>query len=142
MRSGLILNISEAANLAIHALAFLAKRQDPSPVATAQVAGSLGVSEAHLSKVFQRLTRAGLVRSLRGPRGGFLLAKEAGEINLLEIYEAIDGRLRRDDTCMLSARECSLETCVFGNLLKDVHDQVEDHFEKTTLEALLEDAPG
>ena len=135
----MILNISEAANLGIHALAYLAKRQDPAPVATAQVAASLGVSEAHLSKVFQRLTRAGLVRSVRGPRGGFVLAKGPDEITLLETYEAIDGRLRRDDTCMLGSRDCALDNCVFGNLLEDVHAQVDEHFSKTTLADLLDE---
>lgn len=134
----MILNISEAANLAIHALAYLAKLHDPMPVSTALVASTLGVSEAHLSKVFQRLTRAGLVRSVRGPRGGFVLAKQTTDITLLAIYEAIDGKLERDQTCMLGSRECALDTCVFGNLLGEIHAQVDAHFSQTTLAALLE----
>ena len=137
----MILNISEAANLGIHALAYLAKLQEPAPVSTAQVANTLGVSEAHLSKVLQRLTRAGLVRSVRGPRGGFVLAKPPDAITLLETYEAIDGRLQRDETCMLGSRDCSLDSCVFGNLLQNVHAQVDEHFSKTTLADLLDERP-
>jgi Rrf2 family protein len=132
-------NISEAANLAIHALTYLANQKEEGPVSTGQVARYLGASENHLSKVFQRLTKARLVRSIRGPRGGFFLSREPKKIALKEIYEAIDGPLKLH-TCLLGNAECDRNNCVFGDLLANINQQVDDHFSKTTLFDLIEDS--
>ena len=61
-----LLKISDAAVLGIHALGTLTGAEEP--VSASRMAAALGVSEAHLSKVLQRLVRAGLVSSSRGPR--------------------------------------------------------------------------
>ncbi len=58
--------ISDAATLAIHALAYLANQQDSKPISTGKVAEAFGFSEAHLSKVFQRLNKSGFLKSVRG----------------------------------------------------------------------------
>jgi len=76
----MILNITEAANLALHSLVYLANHQAAWPISTARAAAPFSASEAHLNKVFQRLNKAGLVGSVRGPRGGFVLAREPAEI--------------------------------------------------------------
>jgi len=127
-----ILNISEAANLGFHALAYLAGRSREAPVTTASIAAAYGVSEAHLSKVFQRLSKAGLVKSVRGPHGGFRLSRAPGRITLREIYEALDGPIGRNH-CLLNRPKCSLERCVLGDLLTDVHKRVLAHLTGTTL---------
>lgn len=134
----MILNFSEAFNIAIHALVYLVSRADNDPVSTAQVADSLGVSEAHLSKVFQRLARARLVKAVRGPRGGFRLARPAASINLLEIHQTIDGKVLNEATCLLEDSDCTRNRCVFGNLLSSVNAEVSDYFKKTTLADLAE----
>ena len=78
-----ILKMSEAVSIALHASALLAS--DPgTKLSNKQIAGRLHVSEAHLSKVLQRLVKVGLVRSMKGPKGGFVLADSghiAGVIN-------------------------------------------------------------
>ena len=136
----MILNISEAANLGIHALSYLANYSvDKTPISTVQVARAFKVSENHLSKVFQRLTKMGLVKSIRGPRGGFLLAKDPGEITLLQIYEAIDGPLTTGEHCMLGTPTCGYEHCIFGNLAKNVENDVYQRFSTKTLQDLIED---
>ncbi len=135
----MILHISEAANLAIHALTYLANQDESGrPVPTAEVAESLGVSANHLSKVFQRLSKTGLVKSMRGPKGGFRLAAEPEDINLLQIYEAIDGALPPRGHCLLGTPSCGLSQCIFGGMIEDVHQQVNQRFEATTLATLIE----
>jgi len=133
----MILNISEAANLAIHAAAHLASHPDEVPISTVRVAQALDVSEAHLSKVFQRLTRAGLLKSIRGPRGGFSLARKPESVSLLEIFEAIDGALSKAH-CLLGHSDCDRSQCVFGGIVADVRSQVVQHFTNTTLADLAE----
>jgi len=134
----LILNFSEAFNIAIHALSYLVSQPPKKPVPTAQVAESLGVSEAHLSKVFQRLARARLVKAVRGPKGGFLLARDASSIKLHEIHETIDGKILNESDCMLEESDCTRNNCVFGNLLSSVNEEVGEYFKKTTLADLAE----
>ena len=132
------IRVSEAANLAIHALAYLANNPDLQPASTKQVAEVLEASDNHLSKVFQRLTKAGLVKSIRGPRGGFSLAWAPEDVTLLEIYESIDGTLSRE-SCLLGHSSCDRNSCVFGDMVSDIQDQVYNHFSKTTLEDLIEE---
>lgn len=127
----MILNISEAANLAFHATAYLAAR-DEELASAREMADRMGVSEAHLSKVLQRLVRSGIVGSTRGPRGGFRLTRQPDKISLMEIYIAIDGPFT-GVSCLVGKSACQFGACVFGSLLGDVQNLVEDHFNSTTL---------
>ena len=134
----MILNFSEAFNIAIHALSYLVSQPEKQPVPTAQVAEALGVSEAHLSKVFQRLARTRLVKAVRGPKGGFSLARDASSIKLSEIHETIDGKILNEAACLLEQRDCTRNRCVFGSLLTSVNQEVGEYFKKTTLADLAE----
>jgi len=98
-----LLRISEAAWLAIHALASLSFRA--APVQVSRLAESMGASSAHLGKVMQRLARAGVVQSVRGRKGGFVLAVQPETLSVLDVWEAIDGPLRRAD-CLLDNACC------------------------------------
>ena len=130
----MFLKISDAANLGIHALAYMAEQYESKrPIATAEAADVFQVSANHLSKVLQRLTRAGLVKSIRGPRGGFILAKDPAEITLKDVYEAIDGVVTIQDACILGTKHCGVSHCVFGNLVDDVQNRVTSHFTRVTL---------
>lgn len=125
-----ILRISDAASMGIHAAAIMATKAK-SPVSCKEMADALGVSEAHLSKVLQRLRRQELVRSARGPKGGFVLTLPAGEISLLDVYEAVDGPFVPSD-CLLARRACN-GRCIFGDLLASVNRQVREALKSTKL---------
>lgn len=126
------LRISEAASLALHTMVYLAG--DPSTHYSAEkIAGILCVSASHLSKVLQRLTRVGLLVSVRGPKGGFRLARGTGEITLLEVFEAIDGPFEPTE-CLMHDRTCGQLGCLFGDLLGNINRQVREYLEGRTLE--------
>ena len=114
-----LFRISDAATLALHTMALLASAE-PGRLSVREVANRLAASRAHLSKVLQRLARAGLVTSLRGPRGGFSLARPAEDATLLDVYEAIEGPLE-DSTCLLGAPVCSGDSCLLGDLVETVN---------------------
>ncbi|NLH94874.1 MAG: Rrf2 family transcriptional regulator, partial [Synergistaceae bacterium] len=78
-----IIQVSEAVSLALHGLGLLVSRKGR--ISIREMATVMGVSEAHLAKVFQRLSKGGLVRSMRGPGGGFVLAKAPSEVTLYEV---------------------------------------------------------
>jgi len=126
-----IVRCSEAASIGIHALMLLASSSGR--LLSARVmADRLGVSEAHLAKVLQRLGRAGYVASVRGPGGGFRLELKLEDVNLLAIYEAIDGPLTTD-RCLLGLEFCEGARCVVGSLLRDVQHQIRTKLAATTL---------
>ncbi len=129
-----MLKLSEAASLALHTMVYLAGLPGRH-VSVKQIAGELGVSEAHLSKVLQRLARVRLVNSVRGPKGGFSLNRRYEEISLLDIYESIEGPLRHGH-CFRTTNVCNGNECIFGGLLGEVNTQVREYLSKTRLPEL------
>jgi Rrf2 family protein len=130
-----ILHISDAASLGLHAMAVLAGEPDQR-VSTHEIASRLNVSEAHLAKVLQRLVKVELLQSVRGPKGGFQLARDPDEITLLQIYEAIDGPMK-EGTCVLGLPICERVSCIFGTLLGHMQGRVDEYFSNTKLSKLV-----
>ncbi len=127
-----ILRISEASLLAMHGMVFLVHKPKDELVSVKDMAYALGVSEHHLSKVFQRMTKAGLVKSVRGPRGGFLLARPAVEIRLIDILTAIEGDFEPKD-CLFSKKLCQNNGCILGELVVDINKQILRYLKKKKL---------
>ena len=128
------IRVSEAASLALHASAIIAGRGG-GPVPTEGIASVLGASEAHLSKVLQRLSRAGLVVGKPGPGGGFTLTKPARKITLQEIYEAIEGPIGFE-RCLFELPICEPSECPLSCMLAKVSRDIQKELGKTTLAEL------
>jgi len=131
-----LLKISEAASMALHAMVFMA-REPESRLSTREIATLLNGSEAHMSKVLQRLSKAGLVKSVRGPKGGFILGKDSNEITLLDVYEAIEGPLVLKD-CVLGTPICSGEACIFGGLIRKTNGEIKEYLSGTRIAELTD----
>ncbi|MBN2326051.1 MAG: Rrf2 family transcriptional regulator [Candidatus Omnitrophica bacterium] len=129
-----LLRVSDAVSLAFHTLWLLAERQNEL-LRTPEIAEILSVSEHHLQKVHQRLAKAGFIRAVRGPKGGFILNRSPEKITLMQIYEAIDGPLETR-RCMLGRSTCRVQDCLLGELVEEVNQLVRRHFEKITLAEL------
>ena len=128
--------ISEAASLGMHATVLLVANAGR-PMSTAAMAAMMGVSQAHLSKVLQRLARLGLVTSVRGPHGGFLLSRRADQITLGQVYEAIEGPLS-PSTCLLGRPICSGRQCILGGVLQRASGEVGRYLDGTMLSELAD----
>jgi Rrf2 family nitric oxide-sensitive transcriptional repressor len=128
------LKISEAASLAIHALIILGAYPLRS-VPVIEIAETIEVSKDHLAKVMQRLNRAGYVKSVRGPKGGFSLIKQAEDITLLEIYELIEGPFIVDD-CLLNEKICGPGLCPLGSTLREANTKLKTYFQSTNISEL------
>ena len=126
-----LINISEAASLALHGLVLIAKNQ-PMRMNVKTLSVELNASQTHLAKVFQKLSKTGLVRSLRGPAGGFELNNPADEITFLEIYEIIDGKITLGD-CPLGKNHCVFQSCIFDNELNRISADIYETFKKMRL---------
>ena len=130
---GGVVRFSEAASLALHTMSYLAVEAGRL-VAVREVAEALEVSENHLAKVMQRLSRVGLVTSTRGPKGGFVLARDPRQITLLEVYEAIEGPLEVHH-CLFPTPRCNGD-CILGDLIGAANATVQDHLSRTHLSDL------
>jgi len=75
----------------VRAMLDLAERSGQGPVQSEAIARRQGISEAYLDQLLTLLRRAGLVRSVRGPRGGHELARPSSEVSLLEVLTALEG---------------------------------------------------
>lgn len=121
-----VLKISDAASIALHAMTYITFHRDET-VCTKEIANNFGVSANHLSKVLQRLVKAGLLRSVKGPSGGFELTRKCEDISFLEIYEAIDGKLSTG-CCLFGKDLCQCETCIMGDFLNKTNKSVREFF--------------
>lgn len=130
-----ILKITEASSLALHSSVIFAREKDRM-VSAKEISKELNVSYDHLSKVLQRLAKMGIVKSLRGPDGGFKLVKNPADIKLMELYEAIEGRFNYQN-CLLGKNVCKSTKCVLGKLSEKINRDVFDYFTNTTVADLL-----
>ena len=108
-----VLNISEAATIAIHSMGLIARSDKL--ISTQEIADTTGFSKNHISKILQQLVRNGYLLSTRGPKGGFILSEKAKEKSLLDIYNLIEGELE-DNTCKMQCDNCPFTSCIFGGL--------------------------
>jgi len=85
------MKISRSTGYALVAVGYIAQNYLEGAVLAARVSREYDIPLEYLLKILQQLVRANVLRSKRGPRGGFFLARVAEEITLLQIVEAVDG---------------------------------------------------
>ena len=129
-----IITLSEASTIGLHAMVLIARSGEGMNVQT--VADKTGSSRHHIAKVMQRLVKENLLTSTRGPSGGFVLKRKPTEINLLQIYECIEGKIEIS-TCPLDHEICAFEKCLMNNLTQTMTKQVIEYLESRTLASYL-----
>jgi Rrf2 family protein len=87
------MRVSRSTGYALLAVGYIAKHQGDGVVLSQDISRQYDIPLEYLLKILQQLVRANVLRSKRGPRGGFSLAKSTNKITMLEIIEAVDGPL-------------------------------------------------
>lgn len=137
------MKLSTKGRYAVTALADIALNGSDGPVPLGDIAERQEISVAYLEQLFVRLRRAGLVSSIRGPGGGYRLARSAEAINVAEVMVAVDERLnamgcggRYED-----GKGCgnSREACLTHNLWEQLSAHVHVFLSKTTLADVVAD---
>ena len=90
----------------------------------------------HISKVLQRLVKHGVLKSVRGPQGGFSLKIEPEAITLLNIYESIEGTLQVTD-CPMSHEICGFDNCIMGNIVNKMTTEFRKFLNEQSLKDYL-----
>ncbi len=132
--------LSQTVEYALRAMVHLADKS-PAPQTTEQIVKITQVPQAYLPKVMLGLNRAGLVKSQRGPRGGFALIKDPKELSILNIVNAVDP-INRITLCPLKIEGHSGGLCPLHKKLDDTLQLVEESFSNTSLADLMEDKTG
>lgn len=125
---------SQTTEYALRAAVRLAEAGERS-LTTAEIAGDTKVPAGYLSKVLQQLTRAGLVRAVRGLRGGYRLSGPPDSITVLDVVNAVEP-MRRILHCPLGRTEHTT-LCPLHRQLDDAVAQVEAQLQDKTLADLL-----
>jgi Rrf2 family protein len=106
------------------------------------IARALGVPRNYLGKILNQLVNAEVLTSVRGPRGGFTLARPAAETSLEDVVAPFQ-KLPARSVCLLGDRPCNTELpCVAHQRWRSMSDPVIQFFRATTVQQMLQDIPA
>ena len=97
--------LSRTGEYALRAVLLLAERNGVRALPAGEIAEELGVPRNYLAKTLQRLVRRGVLRSARGPGGGFVLARDPCELPISAVLSEFDP-VEPDDRCLLGYESC------------------------------------
>lgn len=103
------MQITRQADYAVRAVYYLTKLGPDNRAATSQIADEQHIPPSFLAKIISQLSVAGLLHTSRGARGGVSLARDPGEISLLDVVEAIDGPILLNE-CVSDAGACTFSS--------------------------------
>ena len=129
------MKLTRASSYALHAVAFMAARKDDKPVASHNIAKARKIPERFLLKVLKPLVSARVLHSIKGPNGGYRLAKPASDITMLEVLEAVDGPIR-GHAPLLEENNGPLNHKL-EQICKQSADSVRKHLEKVRVSDLV-----
>ncbi len=121
---------------AVTAMLDVAMHGEQGPVALASIAERQGISRSYLEQLFSRLRRAGLVDSVRGPGGGYCLARDVPAISVAEVIAAVDERV--DATRCGGSENCQdNQPCLTHGLWEELGREIERYLGRVSLADVL-----
>ena len=122
---------------AVTAMLDLAIHQGKGPITLADIAQRQGISLSYLEQLFAKLRKGALVTSVRGPGGGYNLARSPAEIHVAEVIAAVDESV--DTTRCGGAHNCQNNgPCLTHDLWHDLSDRIYEHLNKISLQQLVD----
>ena len=135
------MKLSTRGRYGLRALADLAVHQDGSPVTLADIALRQNISDGYLESIFSMLKKSGIVRSVKGAGGGYLLARSAANIHMGEVLMALEGDMSiiepdiEDD-----GGAYTLSRCIRENIWDVMSDRIKAVAASVSLEQLIRSA--
>lgn len=120
---------------ALRALIYLAHKNSDRPVLVREIADAAEVPRQSLAKILHGLRNKGLVKSTKGPGGGYQLARSGNQMRVLEVIEAIDGPVDLSRRCILGLDACNDQArCALHEYWKRFREQYFTTISLMTLE--------
>lgn len=135
------MQVTRAEEYAIIGLLYLARQPSERVVMIEEISDAEAIPRSFLAKIFQSLVKGGLVRSHRGASGGFSLTRSAAKINLLQVFQCVEGAFALQK-CVTDDPECvvshdRLRNCALCAIFAEAQGRVNEVFAGTTLQDLL-----
>ena len=127
--------ISQTVEYALRSIVTIAQHEGH-PCTAQQISKITHVPAPYLSKLMQRLVRAGIAKSQRGLHGGFVLMKEPGELTIWEVVDAVEP-FKRIHECPLGIKSHGSTLCPLHRRLDNAMEMVEKQFRDTTIADVL-----
>jgi len=136
------LKISTKGHYGVQAMFDLAQHYGEGPISLKSIAERQDLSEHYLEQLIAGLRKAGLVKSVRGAQGGYILARDPGDIKVGDIVRVLEGPIRPvecvDDD---DAEQCmKAEYCITRNVWEKVKDSIEEVLDSISLADMCKDA--
>ena len=128
------MRLTTKGRFAVTAMIDLAMNAQTGAVKLSAISERQSISLSYLEQLFSKLRRAGLVESLRGPGGGYILAAPAEQINIAQIISAAEDRL--DATQCGSKANCA--PCLTHDLWENLNKTINDYLSGVTLQSIIE----
>ena len=127
---------------AIHGVYYLSNKPENMVVYVSEIAREQNVSESYLAKIFQALSKAGLVSSYRGSKGGYTLSKRPEDINLKEIVGAVEST-NPIFNCNGVKSNCSISIhCMILETFQAAEDKMFEVLESVTMKGIADQLAG
>ncbi len=127
---------------AIHGIYYLSNLPENSVTYVSEIAREQNVSESYLAKIFQSLSKAGIVSSYRGSKGGYTLSRVPEKINLKEIIEAAEG-LNPIFNCSGVKSNCSVNIhCMIQDTFQEAENKMFEVLENMTMKGITDKLNG
>ena len=133
------MKLTSKGRYAVMAMADLAKNNAKDPTSLTEISLRQGISISFLEQLFLKLRKDNLVKSVRGPLGGYVLSKPPEEIKLLSIISAVDEKIKTVKCRKESKKGCNGKSikCITHNLWDDLETHINQFFEDNTLNDVL-----
>ncbi len=129
-----MVRLTRAGEYAVRGMVHLARKPKDELILIADIAKSEGVSVSFLAKIFQKLSKVGLIESQRGATGGVSVGRVPSEISLKLIIEAIEGPFALN-RCLLIENKCDrADGCLISNVWHKAQSKMLEVLEEATLD--------
>lgn len=129
------MRLTRASSYALHAIVHIASHKPNIPMASHEIARIYAIPERFLLKVLKPLVSAGLLSNVKGPHGGYRLAKAPTSITMLDVVEAVDGPIRGTVTPHASNGHGGLEKRL-GVICTQAADQTRKYLQSVRITSL------
>ncbi len=130
------MRVSRSTGYALLAVGYIAQHKDKGIILSQTISKEYKIPLEYLLKIMQQLVRANILRSKRGPRGGFSLAKPPKKITMLQVIEAVDGPMVSQLNLMEVARKAKFSARAEKAYAKGI-EQARNVYDKTKLSDLV-----
>ena len=128
---------SRSVEYALRALTYLAHQPKGRQKLVRHIARSERLPAFFLAKTLQQLARHGVLRSVKGPTGGFSLDRPAGKITMMEVIEVLDGT-DTYDRCIVGLQECNDQAlCPLHDSFQPLRERLKRYLSRTTVAQLV-----